>query len=264
MMRSLFNTVELMNTQELAIGEAQMVSINYISEAITIYESEGDTLVLKEYFNDSDPDLFADITIENGSIVIRHGDRPVLFNTLRGYIEVYLPKRYYGGLNVKSVSGKIVADRKLVLSEIAVSNTSGRIELGDVTAGTAVISSVSGGIYIDSLRAIANVRSTSGSIRIEGVSGSGEYKNVSGSIDLTYQAVTGDITASSTSGRIHLGIPHDLSFHIKAQSVSGRIDAPVSSFATPGKHTVAGTVGNAPQAMLDLKTVSGRIEVAQT
>lgn len=260
-MRSLFAPVELVNTQAIKLNQAQKITIHYIAEAVTLYETEDDTLVLKEYFNDPDPSVLADITVAEDSINIRHGNRSAMFSTLRGFVEVYLPRAFFGALNVKTVSGKLSAAGKLVLSDLAMSSTSGKIVLGDVTAGAAVLSTISGAIEVASLQAIANIRSTSGAIHIGSAAGAGEYKTVSGSIEVPYAAVTGDISLGSTSGRLRLMVPGDLAFKLDASSVSGSIDSPFEGALTGSKRHVSGTVGRGSQVSLHLRTVSGRIEV---
>lgn len=263
-MSSLFRSVELVNTQTIPLDTIDKLSISYVSEAITIYETDGDALVLKEYSNEDDPSMFAQITRQENSLIIRYGDRPLFSNMLRGYVEVYLPRSFYGTLNVKTVSGKIEAAGRLVLGELAISNTSGKIELGAVTAGGAVLSTVSGAISVQSLKAQADVHSTSGSIRVYRAEGDGQFKNVSGSVEVSYQAVTGDISASSISGRVRLGIPALLSFQVMAKSVSGTVHVPFAGHLSGGKNALSGTIGNAPQIRIKLSTVSGRIEIIPT
>lgn len=260
-MFSLFSTPELVNTEQIQIGNAERISISYITESIEIHETDGDTLVLKEYFNRTEPYLFADVTSNGTDIIIRNGERPLVMNLLRGHVEIYLPRQFYGVLNVKTVSGKINAPGKLVLSELTMSNTSGKITVGDVTAGTAVLSAVSGSIEVQSLKALADVHSTSGSIRVGSAAGDGVFKSVSGSVDVNYQAVTGDITASSTSGRVRLAVPSVMSFEVNASSVSGSVHIPFPGNLTGGRHSMSGTVGVTPHVKITLRTISGRIEL---
>lgn len=260
-MRSLFNAVELVNTQSIPIDQAQMISIEYIAEAVTVYDTDDDVLVIKEYFNEKDPDIFADIAVEQDNIIIRHGSRPILFSFLRGYVEIYLPRRYFGALNIKTISGKIAVDGRLSLNELTITSTSGRIALGDVTAGTAVLSTVSGAIAVENLRAEANVRTTSGSIRIENAAGSGDYKSVSGFIHLKYHTVMGDITAASTSGKVFVMLPKDLSFSYRTSTVSGGVDVRFTQGNSGGRRATEGTIGDTPRVHVRLKTISGRIEI---
>lgn len=260
-MHSLFNMVELVNTQRIPLGGAQKIAVQYISESIFLYETDGDEVILKEFFNESDPELFARITVEGDEIRIKHGPRPKIFSFLRGYIEVYIPKAYYGALDISSVSGKIEALGTLVRSEISLASTSGSLAVGDITAGTALLSYISGSVDVRSLQAVARVRSTSGSIRIADAAGSGQLESVSGTVEASYHAVMGDITAGSTSGRVRLQLPPDLSFYLEAHSVSGRIDVGFDGSLSGGRRSVSGEIGKTPRLRVKVGTVSGRVEV---
>ncbi|MCL1796702.1 MAG: hypothetical protein FWG37_07430, partial [Clostridia bacterium] len=123
-MSSLFRPIELVNVQTLPLDKVETISISYIAESVTVLETDGDALILKEYYSEDDPDLFARITNEDGALIIRRGQLRRLFNAVRGYVEVFLPRQFFGVLNLKSVSGKIESGMRLVLSELNVSNTS--------------------------------------------------------------------------------------------------------------------------------------------
>lgn len=260
-MNILFSAVKLVNTQEIPLDQTQTISISYISESVTIYEADGDALILKEYLSDPNPALQAKIFVSSDAIRIKHGNRDRFTNLLRGYVEVYLPKNYFGVFNVQTISGRIEAGGVLVLSDLNISSTSGSVVLGQVTAGNAVIVTVSGGIHISNLRAIADIRSTSGSIGVGMAEGGGEYKTVSGAIEAAYHAVTRDISAESTSGRIRLLVPSGLSFTMEAHSISGRIDYPANGSFGGNRHSISGTYGDTPVTVISLHTISGRIEL---
>lgn len=260
-MQNFFRPVDLVNVQTIPIDQIQKISVSYISESIRILETEGDALVLKEYFSDPSPKYFAKILTEGDHLTIVHGARDHVFSTLRGHIELYMPKRYYGVLNVKTVSGKIEAPHRLALSELSVSNTSGKIALTDVMAGNVVLSTVSGAIDVGTLKAMADIHSTSGSIRISHAEGDGAFRTVSGSIDVSFRTVTGDLNARSTSGRVRLAVPALLSFSLEANTVSGTIHVPFNGMSAGGRRGMEVTIGDSPQVRVVVRTVSGRIEV---
>jgi len=259
--RLAFGDVKLVNTREIPMVGVERVSISYISENITLHQAEGDALVLKEYLSQDDEELFADIHAEGDCLTIRNGERRKLFSTLSGYVEIYLPKAFYGTLNVKSISGKIQSTRRLTLSELTVSSTSGRIQLADTVAGTAVLYTVSGAITAAGLSAYATVHSTSGAINIQRAEGKGEFKTVSGAVDVHFASVAGNITAKSTSGRVRLGLPAAHSYYLDASTVSGGLHVPVSEALGDGKRSRSGPVGASPQGSVRVSTISGRIEV---
>lgn len=257
----LFRDVSLMNEKSIPIAKVQMISISYISCDVMVYTTDDDLLVLKEYFNDPDPALHAQISLDVSNLTIRHGDRKML-SMVRGYIEVFLPKKYFGTLNVQTVSGRIDARGKLALDELNLSSTSGKIILDDATAGTAVLSTVSGSIGAGILRAKGNLHTTSGSIRVESAVGEGVFRSVSGSIQVSYETVLGNIKASSTSGRIRLSVPAKHAFLLHTHSVSGSVQVGFPSDTLMGnRHSISGQVGDNPHDKIELATVSGRIEL---
>lgn len=262
-MHSLFSPIELVNTQEIPLGQTQRISISYISESIIVHVTDGETVILKEYLNDDNPDLYARIQVDDTAIQIRHGERPKFLSMLRGYIELHLPRKFFGALHAKTISGRIEGRGSLVLSELTMNNTSGKIMLESVTAGSAVLSTVSGSVEVASLKAEADVHTTSGSIRVGNAEGDGEYKSVSGSVQVNYGAVTGDLGLSSTSGRVRLVVPPLLSFRLEARSISGGISTPFTGSLSGGRHALSGTVGTgeAKQVDIRLNTISGRIEL---
>jgi DUF4097 and DUF4098 domain-containing protein YvlB len=211
--------------------------------------------------NQTDEELFADISVDGDCLTIRNGERRRLFGALSSYVEIYLPKSFFGTLNVKSVSGKIQSARRLVLSELTISSTSGRIQLADTAAGTAVLYTVSGAITASSLSAYATVHSTSGSISIQRAEGKGEFKTISGAVDVYFTAVAGDIVAKSTSGRVRLGLPAAYSYYLEANSVSGGLHLPAAEGLDGGKRSKSGPVGPSPRGTVRVSTISGRIEV---
>jgi len=260
----IFGETKLVNTRELSLEGIARVSISYISENITIYEAPGDMLVLKEYLNRSDEALFAEVTADGDCLSIRNGDRHKLLSALSGYagyVEIYLPKAFYGTLHVKCISGRIQSATRLTLSELTVSNTSGRIQLADTVAGTAVLYTVSGAITAGSLSAYATVHSTSGSIHIQRAEGKGEFKTISGAVDVHFVSVAGDIAAKSTSGRVRLGLPQAHAYYLDASTISGGLQVPAAESLSGGKRAKSGPVGVSPRGSVRVSTISGRVEV---
>ncbi len=261
MFSSLFGQVELVNEQTIALGEIKRIAISYISEPLTLRVVDGDSVILREYFNKNDPYVFADIQNDGETLSIRHGERMLQF-TLRGNIEVLIPRAFFGALNVKTISGRIDIPDRLALDALSVASTSGKLALANVAAGTATLSSISGSIEVGTLQAEAEAHTTSGSIGIANAVGDGDFKTVSGAIDIAYQSVTGDITLETVSGRLRLGMPPLLSYKINAQTISGGIHVPLGgSRQIGGGHSVKGTVGDAPQVTVRMKSVSGRVEI---
>lgn len=260
----LFGEPKLVNTQEIPLDTLQRISIDYIFENIFIREAAGDKVIVREYFTQQGKELFAKITTDQDGLTIRHGERRKVLSYLTGYVEIYLPKAFYGTLNIKSISGKVQVEAKLALNELVISNTSGKIYLEDVMAGTAVLYTVSGGISAGRLCAYLDAQSTSGSIRIAHAEGQGTYKSVSGTIEAAYQSVTGDITARSTSGRLRIRVPETYSFYVDMNTISGGMIVPTNAALEGSQRSKAGARGTSPQSTIRMSTISGRIELLAT
>ncbi len=189
------------------------------SNDIFIYESENNTLNIKEYSQtDLQKSQLSTVTVEGGNLLIKGKKRNhrMIFNhffgfsTGGGYTEIELPSSYSGKLNLKTVSGDIYSQINLSLKEsFTVETTSGNIFLPDISAETAEIESTSGDIKIGGISAPENssgedinIASTSGSISIDKVMGDTMVSTSSG--DVKILEGNGRRNISTTSGNITL------------------------------------------------------------
>ena len=60
----------LVNTQTLSLEGVDTLSVDYISESVRFYAGNGDEVVVKEYMNRDEQELFARITREGGTLRI--------------------------------------------------------------------------------------------------------------------------------------------------------------------------------------------------
>ncbi|MDR2149738.1 MAG: DUF4097 family beta strand repeat-containing protein, partial [Spirochaetaceae bacterium] len=103
----------LVNTQEIALENINSVDIAYSWENITLFESDTNTLILKEYMSIDKSNYYAHISNSGDKIFIKKGSRPfgigigILFNVFNARVEVYLPKSYTKNIKIKASSGKI-------------------------------------------------------------------------------------------------------------------------------------------------------------
>ena len=262
-MFSLFQDISLVNERVIPLDEVQMISISYISYSVSLYETNASALILKEYFQRSHTEDHAQVRIERKSITIQQGSRRMA-SSKRGYVEIFLPKSFFGTLNVQTVSGKIESYSRIALDELNLSSTSGDIVLGDVMAGAAVLSTVSGSILAGTLRASSSLHTISGSIHIDCAAGQGEASTVSGAISIEYEKVLGDIKASSTSGRVYMCLPPDQTYMLYAKSIHGKMRIAFDTKYLLTKNdaligVIGGMKGN--QSKVELSSVSGRIDL---
>lgn len=141
-----------------------------------------------------------------------------------------------GNVKISSTSGNVILDN--VRGDINVSTTSGDISLGQ-TEGNMDISSTSGIVRLQEGRGIFDAHTISGDIRVEALDGefrtnttSGDFTlmkgngwgkagTVSGDVKVFLDSLTGDITASTTSGSVDFRFPETVSVTLDFDSTSG-------------------------------------------
>lgn len=156
-----------------------------------------------------------------------------------------------GSININSVAGK----------KIELISTSGAIEAGGLKADVIKAKSTSGRIAIHKSAGKLSANSTSGRIMVNRATGAANLSSISGAIQANYEDVSGDIFLKSTSGRVNLTIPDDLSFFFDASTTSGAIRTSFSDGNTQSHKTISRQVGTMPDISIEINTTSGSIEV---
>lgn len=260
------------------------VTISYDEEEVTFYESEDDTLVLKEYMTDPDSSYYAQIVQRRDSIQISEGGKPLLHDGFSRYIEVYLPASYHDDLTVTTTDGDIdltnialslddlridstagvVQLHDAVSQTIHLSSTSGVLELGRLRANTIRIDTTSGNTTCETLSGTVTYTTTSGNAYIESSTGSGSYKaNNSGDLHVAYSDVTGDLSFYNKNGDIHVALPADLEFSLAATTKNGSISTALQEGVSTDGSSTNITVGEHPTVTVTVETKNGNMEVTQ-
>ncbi|MDL2324216.1 DUF4097 domain-containing protein [Ruminococcaceae bacterium OttesenSCG-928-A16] len=256
-----YNGLPLVNTQALPLEGISNLDISYVAEAVTVRYATDNQLTIKEYMNREDPTLLADISQNNGSIIVRNGRRAGLI-FLRSYIEVYLPASWSGSLSIYTVSGTIKSDDAWILSSLNAKTTSGQVRFSTVVAPMVRLSSTSGSIALQKGVGTLEVNTVSGSIKIDAAEGDGSFKTISGSVRVHFDALRGHVNTSTVSGGIRLGLPAGASFELNAKSVSGNIHTGFDSVLSyTQRNKVQGFVGPAPYYNINIQSTSGGIHV---
>jgi DUF4097 and DUF4098 domain-containing protein YvlB len=251
---------ELVNTQEFDADGVDSITVSYISDDVTLLESDSDKIVLKEYMSENKESFYAKTAQKGNELKIESGDRPKI-SVWNSYVELYLPVSYIEKLELGTVSGSIETQLALTCKDFTVSNTSGLITLDDLTADSIELDTVSGSIECSQLYGDTSIASTSGSIAIDDLFSEAEIANVSGSIEINCAQDLEKLEVESVSGSIDLTVPKELSFEFSAESDSGTISTPFSD--SSDKSSVSVDVGSDPTAEIELSTLSGSINVMQ-
>lgn len=205
----LSSNAELVQEKEFSVEDIDKLDIHYdkSSNDVTIYESDGSTVIVREFanFEVKDSEL-ADIRLSGSTLSVKGPKRTNnMINVNRYmYTEIWLPAGYEGEISVKTVSGEISVDRELSLQQkLKLSSTSGDITTKNVAAEQVMIASTSGEVRAGELTAKEiEISTTSGEVTVS--DGSGERKVSTTSGDIRISGIDSKFSVSSTSGEVTL------------------------------------------------------------
>lgn len=237
----------------------QSINIEFVSESIKFFLNDTEQIRVVEYMSkEPAKDELAQVDNFNGEFNIKNGKR--IFFIAKSRVEIYLPKSYYGDLNVKVTSSSIKSNEKLELRNVNIKGISCSTNFESLETLNTEIRVTSGSIKIGKLTGRHNLKTESGSIKLNEVSGSGEYKTTSGSINVNYQEFQGDAVFSVVSGSTRVTIPRNTSFNYELSVVSGNIHTCLdASQYSSSRHSMKGVVGEDSQNKILIKSISGGV-----
>lgn len=225
-------SAELRNRQTFSVEDIDTLMIDYSSDSIHIYQSDGDEIILEEYDTHWDESKAAVTSLNNGTLKITQGKRPIqigIFIFKESYVNIYVPSYWYGDMDVSCTSGSIKAEDDWSLHSMSIKCSSGTIRLGSISAdGDLTIKTTSGSIKSSALTANGklNVHATSGTIKCTALSAGGSIKVTCNSGTITLEKVTGSFDVSTTSGGVRIG---DVSGSGYVEANSGTINLGLSA-----------------------------------
>ena len=212
-----YTGIQLVLEKEISGDEIDsiLISNKVCSNDIYIYESESDTITVKEYSEFKlTEDEISTVKVNNGRLEVAYYRGPFSFAGGKFYTELWLPESYHGEISLEAVSGDIIAEPAINLAkDFKAQSISGDISLPVLTAKNISISSTSGYIKTETIHADDN--GSNGAVRIATTSGDINLKQVTGELNLsttsgytTMETLSGDGQFSTTSGDItiqHMG-----------------------------------------------------------
>ena len=223
------------------------ITIAYDDERITVFNSDDNNLVVKEYMNKNKKSYHARVKENGNSIHISEGGKPLLKDGFIRYIEVYIPSDYKQSLNIGTTNGTIdctgldintgafnadttsgeVKLDKVNSKTVSLSTTSGSLYAAEITADSISIRSTSGSAVIDRLSGVVDYHGTSGDISVADAAGSGRYIcDNSGDMQIAYSEVRDNLFLYNKNDNVNLKIPQEFDFEMQAKSKNGNISAP--------------------------------------
>jgi Putative adhesin len=200
-----------------------------------------------------------DATLASGGITVNKLRGPVKVTSASGYIHVYQVERE---VQVSAASGSI--DVGTIGGFLRVNSASGSIEIADVK-GDIKASAASGSVRIDRPADRVEASSASGSVKITGASNDVKAHVISGPINVSGNPSSNRLWELKTvSGSVDIQVPHSASFLLSAEATSGDIRTSIPVIIEEqNKHSLRAHVGDS-SGRVEVRTVSGEINVSGT
>ncbi len=151
------------------------------------------------------------VRVENGTLTIRHEYRRRWFQLIgvsfdNTEITVMLPEESYGKLGIITASGSIEVPEGFTFAEAQIGSVSGEAAFYADTHGALKLSSTSGDLTVDGVRAESlRAETTSGDVAMDGIRAKSlSAETTSGELLLSSAKVTGEVRVSTTSGDMEL------------------------------------------------------------
>ncbi len=273
-----YSDVQKVLEKEISLDGIDSISVLYgmNHHDIYIYESQSDTVLIKEYgYSEVTERELSTITVNDNSLEIK-GARWNRNNMEFGlfyfnneyncphYMEIFLPASYHGELLLETSSGDIYSDIDIVSEQdVSISSTSGDISFPSITAKNADVTSTSGNVTIETIETdadgstgIIHISTTSGDVHITELTGKTESESTSG--NLTIETIKGNTLLRTTSGDIRLT---EITGTIDAESNSGNVAADILSGDTQIRTTSGDVSVNRLDGNLQLSTTSGCVKI---
>lgn len=264
-------------------GIAEII-ISYDDEDVRFLQSNNDNLVIKEYMSKNKDSYHANVYQKGSSIKISEGGKPFFKDGFVRRIEVYLPASYNETLKVTTTDGSIditsmVPDMKslridctsgvvklneAIASDIYLSSTSGKLDLGAIKADRIRIDTTKGSVVCKRIEGAVSYTSTGGNAEFLSAVGSGTYtSNNSGKLSVIYEEVTGDLSLYNKNDNVELTLPSVLEFEFEAITKNGSVDTNFQENLSANDNMASGTVGENPTVTVKAETKNGNIEVTR-
>lgn len=157
----------------------------------------------------------------------------------------------YSQFEANSASGDLSIDD--VTGDVKVHAASGDISTGNI-GGQLNAGSASGDITAGKVGGAAKLKTASGDIRIDAAGGDVHAKSASG--DLEVGAVSrGNVSVSSVSGKVSLGVASGTGVWMDLSSLSGHIDSALEPVESPPEHR---------ELTIQVHTISGAINIMRS
>jgi len=212
---------------------------------------------------------------DSGVLAVRQ-KRPFpsrLWSLLPASVELFLPRRLWGFLQISTASAAVEVTGGLELGRLSVRSASGSLQADLARCAQLYFHASSGSLFCRGLTGTAQVETVSGCVRVTGDLEAAELSSVSGGVELLgsvqkarLSSISGNVrlessllpehmTLTSKSGSCEARLPADRSFSLDFVTASGQFHSDL-----PLRRTSRGVIfgGGSAQAF-QMSTVSGNI-----
>lgn len=274
------DTHETANELRFSLTDVSDITISYDEEDITFYDSDDDTLIIKEYMTVKKKSYFAKVKQRKNSLHISEGGKPIFKGDFNRHTEIYLPLSYQNNLSITTTDGNInLSDIDLNVSDLQIDSTSGTVQVSHAQADQMHLSSTSGTFKLGSLTAESiSIKTTSGNVMCKEIDGSVTYTSTSGNaefqsaigfgrftaensgrLSVCYTNVDGDLMLFNKNDNINLVLPEKLEFEFEAITKNGAISTNFQKQIEIDGDKTIGTVGDNPTSTVRVETKNGNI-----
>lgn len=262
-------TVNVDDTKSSDIKDVEAISVKVSSADLNIIPEDREDVkaVLTGYINSSSEVMKPELTVDksSGRLSIGVKSQKAYF----GYVnmslkmDIYIPNSYARDLSLDTSSGDINLDKKMLLSDVTCSLSSGDLTIRNLSCNKFSYDCSSGSLKADSLNTKeTRLDSSSGDITINGFTGNIEGESSSGTISLGYKEFNNNVTLRAQSGDIELKLPESSEFYLDASCSSGEVECnfPITISGKKKDNVLIGTV-KSDKNKVKLNTSSGDITV---
>jgi DUF4097 and DUF4098 domain-containing protein YvlB len=189
------------------------------------------------------------VVVRTGSADVATSGRLASANVHTGSGDVELPDTT-GPVTVGTGSGEV---RIGTAGEARIKTGSGSVTAGELN-GESSVATGSGDVQLGHTRGRALVKAASGGIAIEQADGDLVLNSASGDVEVG-RLRSGEISVSTASGSVHLGVPPAVPVWMDVSTVTGRVDSDLVGAGRPGP--------GQESLRLRAKTVSGDVRLVQ-
>ncbi|MDR3130123.1 MAG: DUF4097 domain-containing protein [Treponema sp.] len=244
----------LVNMQTIPMDGVETLVIKSQAEFLVLLKSGNDSVVLKEYRDDSREDgnqtaytppltsIVNNVFDSGFDVTIKSTTRSMQPQT-GDFMEVYIPASYKGNFQLTAEGGIIhsktdvdvagqvdivIANGDLELRRISggrinISMSEGSFKAEKLTGAEINVRHTSGSIEIGAAQGLLSIEALSGPITVRELDGGGSIATQTGSIDVGLRNVTNDFSCVLTMGSVNITTPPDMSCNISAEAQNGTV-----------------------------------------